>query len=122
MMALPRVSRHGISCPDCGSNRRSKHSFNQGMQRCTVAGTAADVISPAGLTSGPEPAVKERALPMYAEGSRLRAIGRVLGHSAPAVLGWVKKGAPGPEPTAGAEPAAHQGEGGPSFGGGGVLG
>ena len=40
----------------------------------------------------PGAAVKERALRMYAEGSSLSAIGRVLGYSAPAVLGRVKKG------------------------------
>ena len=38
------------------------------------------------------PAVKEGALEMYAEGSSLSAIGRVLGCSAPAAPGWVKKG------------------------------
>ena len=35
---------------------------------------------------------KERALPTYAEGSSLSAIGRVLGYSAQAALGRVKKG------------------------------
>ncbi len=33
MMARPQAQRHGLRCPDCGSNRRSKHGFNQGMQR-----------------------------------------------------------------------------------------
>ncbi len=44
---------------------------------------------PGGAYHWPGPAVKERALQMYLDGSSLRAIGRVLGYSAPAVLGWV---------------------------------
>ncbi len=58
----------------------------------TVAGTAADAITTGGAYRRPGAAVKERALPMYAKGNSLRVIGRVLGYSAPAVLGWVKKG------------------------------
>ncbi len=119
MMALPRVSRHGISCPDCGSNRRSKHSFNQGMQRYRC-GDCGRRYQPGGAYLRPGAAVKERALRMYSEGSSLRAIGRVLGYSAPAVLGWVKRGRQAMSRRRG-EPAARRGEGGPTVGGG-VLG
>ena len=64
---------------------------------------------PGGAYSRPGPEVKERALAMYTEGSSLSAIGRVLGYSAPAVLGWVKKGARRLKPTAGAQPAQDGG-------------
>ena len=74
---------------------------------------------PGGPYSRPSRAVKEqRAIAMYAEGSSLSAIGRVLGYSAPAVLGWVKKGACRTEATAGAQPAADRGPGWASAGGG----
>ena len=61
--------------------------------RLTAVATAAAVMYPGGAYRRPGPAVKAQAIAMYVERSSLSAIGRVLGYSAPAVLGWVKKGA-----------------------------
>ena len=90
-MARNRVYRHDVRCPGCGSNWMRKYGHAAGRQayRCGDCGRRS---TPGGAYCRPGPEVKERALAMYAEGSSLRAIGRVLGYSAPAVLGWVKKG------------------------------
>ena len=74
---------------------------------------------PEGAYRRPSPRVKERALRMYGEGSGLSAIGRVLGYSATAVPGWVKKWAPCLGSAAAMERGADEG---PAAGGGGVLG
>ncbi len=120
-MGRPRSYCHGIRCPDCGSNWMSKHGFNQGMQRYRC-GDCGRRYQPGGAYHRPGPAVKERALRLYLEGGSLSAIGRVLGYSAQAVSQWVKKGAAGPEPIAGAEPAAPRGQGGLPGGSGDCLG
>ena len=90
-MSRPRVYRHDVRCPNCGSNWMRKDGRMAGRQayRC---GDCQRRCVPGGAYSRPGPEVKKRALAMYAEGSSLSAIGRVLGYSAPAVLGWVKKG------------------------------
>ena len=100
-MARQRVYRHDIRCPDCGSNWMRKDGFNNGRQTYSC-GDCRRRYTPGGAYRRPGPAVKERGLDMYCEGASLSAIGRVLGYSAPAVLGWVKQGAPGAEPAAGA--------------------
>ncbi len=108
-MARSRVCRHDVRCPHCGSNRMRKDGFADGRQayRCGDCGRRQ---APGGAYRRPGEAVKERALRTYAEGSSLRAIGQVLGYSAPAVLGQVKRGA--------ADPSLLRG----GAGGGGVLG
>ena len=45
----------------------------------------------------PSAQVREQAIQMYAEGSSLSAIGRVLGYSATSVQKWVKRGITGAE-------------------------
>ena len=90
-MARSRVYRHDVRCPDCGSNwmRKDGHLAGRQAYRCGDCGRR---CVPGGAYRRPSQAVKERAIAMYTEGSSLSAIGRVLGYSAPAVLGWVKKG------------------------------
>ena len=50
---------------------------------------------PGGAYHQPGPAVKEQALAMYADGSNLSAIGRVLGIGVQPVSQWVKRGGAG---------------------------
>ena len=91
-MARRRVYRHHIRCPDCGSNRMRRDGFSNGRQAYSSGDCRCRYV-PGGAYRRPGPAVKAQAIAMYVEGSSLSAIGRVLGYSAPAVLGWVKKGA-----------------------------
>ena len=91
MMARPRVYRHDVRCPDCGSNWMRKDGFNRGRQRYRC-GECRRRYQPEGAYRRPSAAVKEQGVAMYLEGVNLRAIGRLLGYSGPAVLGWVKKG------------------------------
>ena len=90
-MVRRRVYRHDVRCPDCGSNWMRKDGLSGGKQayRCGDCGRR---YLPEGAYRRPSAEVKERALQMYGEGSSLSAIGRVLGYSATAVQGWVKKG------------------------------
>ena len=89
-MARRRVYHHDVRCPDCGSNRISG-TFSNGRQAYR-GGDCRRRYVPGGAYRRPGPAVKAQAIAMYVERSSLSAIGRVLGYSAPAVLGWVKKG------------------------------
>ena len=90
-MVRRRVYRHNVRCPDCGSNRMRMGGFSNGRQAYR-GGDCRRRYVPDGAYRRPGPAVKAQAIAMYIEGSSLIAIGRVLGYSAPAVLGWVKKG------------------------------
>ena len=90
-MARRRVYRHHIRCPDLGSNRTRRDEFSNGQQACRC-GDCRPCCVPAGAYRRPGRAVKAQAIAIYIEGSSLSAIGRVLGYSAPAVLGWVKNG------------------------------
>ena len=91
MMAHPRVYRHNVRCPECGSNWMPKAGTDQGRQvyRC---GDCQRYYTPDAAYHRPSAADRERALAMYQEGSSLRAVGRVFGVSAQAVSRWVKKG------------------------------
>ena len=102
-MVRRRVYRHDVRCPDCSSNWMRKDGLFSGKQayRCGDCGRR---YLPEGAYRRPSGLVKERALQMYSEGSSLSAIGRVLGYSATAVQGWVKRGAPSVGGLAGAEP------------------
>ena len=97
-MGRGRVYRHDVRRPRCGSNwmRKDGHVAGRQAYSCGDCG-------PGGAYRRPGPEVKERTLEMYTEGSDLSAIGRVLGYGAPAVVGWVKKGAHCAEPTAGGQ-------------------
>ena len=90
-MARSRVYRHDVRCPECGSNWMRKNGFTNGRQayRC---GDCQHGCVPGGAYRRPGPAVKEQGIAMYVEGSSLSAIGRLLGYTPAAVLGWVKKG------------------------------
>ena len=90
-MARRRVYRHDIRCPDCGSNRMRRDGFSNGRPayRC---GDCQHGYAPGGAYRRPGPAVKEQGIARYVEGSSLSAIGRLLGYTPAAVLGWVKKG------------------------------
>ena len=68
-----------------------KDGFSGGKQRY-CCGDCGRRHLPEGAYRRPGGAVKERAMAMYAEGSSLSAIGRVLGYSAQAVSQWIKKG------------------------------
>ena len=90
-MARRRVYRHHIRCPDCGSNWTRRDEVSNGRQAYSCGDCRRRYVL-GGAYRRPGPAVKAQAIAMYIEGSSLSAIGRVLGYSAPAVLGWVKKG------------------------------
>ena len=90
-MSRPRVYRHDVRCPDCGSNRMRKDGCNGERQRYRC-GDCGRRCQPGGAYHRPGPKVKERAVQMYVEGSSLRAVSRVVGVSVQAVSNWVKKG------------------------------
>ena len=117
-MARRRVHRDDINCPICGSGRMRKDGFANGRQayRCGDCGRR---CIPGGAYNRPGPAVKARAVAMYAEGSSPTEIGRVLGYSAPAVPGRVKKAgrAAYPEPAAAGTESATDGGDGEAAGG-----
>ena len=91
MMSRPRVYRHDVRCPDCGSNWMRKDGRNGERQRYRC-GDCGRRCQPGGAYRRPGPRVKEQAVQMYVEGSSLSAVGRVVGVSAQAVSNWVKKG------------------------------
>ena len=119
-MAHPRVYRHKVRGPECGSNWMPKAGTDQGRQvyRC---GDCRRYYTPDAAYHRPGTADRERALAMYQEGSSLRAVGRVFGVSAQAVSRWVKKGGQAcrPGPDAPAEPSAYRRSCRQSAGGGG---
>ena len=90
-MARPRVYRHQVRCPECGSNRMPKDGHSKG-RRVYHCGDCGRRYIPEAAYHRPGAADKERAMAMYREGSSLRAIGRIFGVSAQAVSVWVKKG------------------------------
>ena len=90
-MVRARVYRHDVRCPDCGSNWMRKDGFSGGKQTYNC-GDCGRRYLPEGAYRRPGLGVKERAIESYVEGSSLSAIGRLLGYSATAVQGWVKKG------------------------------
>ena len=89
-MARPRVYRHQVRCPECGSNRMPKDGHSKGRQvyHCGDCGRR---YIPEAAYHRPSAANKECAVAMYRESSSLRATGRVFGVSAQAVTLWLKK-------------------------------
>ena len=118
-LARSRVYRHDVRCPDCGSNRMRRDGFtnDQSAYRCGDGGRR---YVPQGAERRPGAAVQARGLAMDTAGSSLSASGRVLGYSAAAPPGWVKKGAPSAEPAAATGGGTRCGISGPTTGGGGV--
>ena len=90
-MARPRVYRHDVRCPECGSNWMPKDGKSQGRQVYHCGDCGRRTI-PDAAYQRPSAADKERALAMYQEGSSLSAVARIFGVSVPAVSRWVKKG------------------------------
>ena len=94
-MARPRVYRHDVRCPECGSNWMPKDGTSKGRQVYHCGDCGRRTI-PDAAYQRPGAADKERALAMYQEGSSLSAIARIFGVSVQAVSQWVKKGGPPP--------------------------
>ena len=90
-MVRARAYRHDVRCPNCGSNWMRKYGRIKGRQSYSCGDCGRRSLEGSAY-SRPSEAVKAQALDMYVEGSGLSAIGRVLGYSATAVQGWVKKG------------------------------
>lgn len=89
-MARPRVYRHDMRCPHCGSNWTPKDGRSRGKQtyRCRECQHR---FTPDGNRHYYSEAIKSQALKMYAEGSSVSAIGRVMGIQLGTVFSWVKK-------------------------------
>ena len=83
-MARPRVCRHDVRCPECGSSRMPKDGASKGRQ-VDHCGDCGRRTIPDAAYQRPDAANKERALAMYQEGSSQSAIARILGVSLPAV-------------------------------------
>ena len=90
-MAHPRVYRHDVRCPECGSNWMPKDGTSKGRQVYHCGDCGRRTI-PDAAYQRPGGADKERAPAMYQEGSSLSAIARIFGVSVQAVSKWVKKG------------------------------
>ena len=88
-MARPHVYQHDLRCPHCGSNWTPKDGHSRGKQtyRC---GDCHYRFTPSGNRHYYSEAVKRQAVDMYAEGTGLTAIGRVLGVQTATVFSWVK--------------------------------
>ena len=93
-MARARVYRHDLRCPHCGSNWTPKDGHSRGKQtyRCR---DCQHRFTPAGNRHYFPEALKRQALDLYAEGTGLTAIGRVLGVQTATVFSGVKKSPPG---------------------------
>ena len=89
-MARARTYRHDLRCPHCGSNWTPKDGHSRGKQtyRCR---DCLHRFTPEGNRHHFPETVKRQALEMYAEGTGIAAIGRVLGVQLATVFSWVKK-------------------------------
>ena len=113
-MAQHRAYHHDQRCPHCGSNWTPKDGHSRGKQtyRCRDCHYR---FTPEGNRHYYSEAVKTQALNMYAEGSSLASIGRVLGILPETVYSWVKKSPAIPgvddpgDPAAGGAAAARPG-------------
>ena len=94
-MAQPRVYRDEMQCPRCGSNWLPKYGRSRGKQTCRCGQCLYHFIPESEHPHQPE-RVRSMAVAMYAEGSSIEAISRVLGMKAGTVCSWVKKSLPGP--------------------------
>ena len=119
-MTRPRTYRHDVRCPDCGSNWMRKDGHIRGKQAYSC-GDCARRYQPDASYRRPSATLKAQAIELYTEGSSLSATGRVLGYSATAVQGWVKRGSQRAEALARASGAAGEWCGGTPCGSGGLL-
>ncbi len=88
-MAKPRVYRHDVLCPKCGSNWVKKDGHSRGKQqfKCNQCGKKHQEGAKHRFTDEQ----KDQAVKMCAEGMSLSATARVIGASVPTVSEWVKK-------------------------------
>ena len=86
-MDCPRVCRHAVRCPECGSSRMPKDGTSKCRQvyHCGHCGRR---TIPDAACQRPGAADQERALAMYQEGSSLGAVARIFGVSVQAVGQW----------------------------------
>ena len=105
-MARPRVYRHDVRCPECGSNldAQGRHLQRPQVYHCGDCGRR---TIPDAAYQRSSAADQERALAMYQESSSSSAIARIFGVSVQVVSQWVKKGGPphGPGCVGGAQSA-----------------
>ena len=90
-MVRARTYRHDVRCPGCGSNWMRKYGYVKGRQSYSCGDCGRRSLEYAAYRRA-SAAEKTQAIEMYVGGSSLSAIGKVLGYSATAVQGWVKKG------------------------------
>ena len=90
-MARPRAYKHGIRCPECGSNWMPRKGTSQGRQvyRC---GDCDRYYIHGLLTPAPAPPTGNRPGPCMKEAFLWSAIARIVGVTPPAVRREVKKG------------------------------
>ena len=96
-MARPRVCRHAVRCPECGSNRMPQDGASKGPPGRSLRRLRTP-HHPDAAYQRLGGAAKERALAMYQEGSSLSAVARIFGVSVQGVSQWVKKRGPPPGP------------------------
>ena len=82
----PRNARSRLRLPMDAQGRPHPRQADLALRRLRRRYT------PDGAYRRPGPGVKAQALETYLEGATRRGIGRILGYSATAVSGWVKKG------------------------------
>ena len=94
-MGKPRSYRHNLRCPYCGSNWLPKAQRSKGKQtyRC---GDCRYRFTPDGNRHYYSEKVKRQVLSMYAEGSSISAIAKVMNVKLATVFSWVKKSPSGP--------------------------
>ena len=79
-MARPRVHRHDVRCPECGSNQMPKCGISKGRQVYHCGNCGRRTI-PDATYQCPSTADTERALGMYQECSSLSAVAHIIGVS-----------------------------------------
>ena len=93
-MARPRMYRHDVRCPHCGSNWMVKNGNANGKQTYLCRECHHRTTPSATRHVYPE-SVKRQATAMYCEGTGIEAISRVLSVNATTVADWIKKGLTG---------------------------
>lgn len=79
-----------MKCPKCQANEQQyKAGLNKSGSQRYRCGMCNRVYTPAPLSSGYPPRVRELAIRMYLEGNSLRAIARILKVNHQSVANWV---------------------------------
>ena len=79
-----------MNCPRCSSDQRVKNGMKLDRQRYLCKNCGYQFSVEKRCCDAPRH-IKEMAIKMFLEGVGFRAIGRIVGFSNVAVLGWVKK-------------------------------